>query len=361
VRVLFSYLVLAMSVAGCVQQPMAVASSAVVGNCPDWGCPSNAASMGDRLVFHEVDSCRQEANAAGIRMVGFDLGGTDMMLQVLGDEMFAIDTSTTARYSGDQLVGGILKLHSTTTGEYFDVAITDRGETDFWVDPSRTVPTYTFKYRLGQRPPRYPELGDREGFAALCAGKHLDPESQQTMPDEQLALVFGRDRYDARAKTVALTGGECWINIACAGSAVAKMHLLRHTEAGSDANHITDVGQRQAMLKTITDDICGTGRSFTQDGEDVYYQDIRAWHPLPSVLGKLEAVWDQNGAVCLDEPRRAREDPDIRARISSECSRRCPAGRCPRGPPPSCSAMGIDVSTWTSSRGAPYAISVNPP
>jgi hypothetical protein len=355
VRARFSCLVLATSVAGCVQQPMAVPSSAaVVTNCPVWGCPNNAASMGERLVFHEVDSCGREVNDAGIKMLGFRLEGIDMRVQVLGDELFAIDTSTATRFSGGQLVGGILKLQSTATGEYFDVAISDVGQTAFWVDPSRPVPTYTFKYRLGQRPPQYPELGDREGFTELCAGQNLDPESQQ-MPDHQLALVFGHDRYDARAKTVALTGGECWINIACAGSAVAKMHLLRHTEAGSDAKHTTDVAQRQAMLKTITDDICGTGRTFTQDGEDVYYEDVRAWHPLPAKLGRVEAVWDQNGAVCLDEPRRAREDPDVRLHIASECSSRWGNRKLP-----SCRAMRLDATTWRSNP-AHYAISVNPP
>jgi hypothetical protein len=288
-----------------------------------------------------------------------------MKVMVQRGELIAVDPATGSRFRGNQLVGGILKLESTSTKEFFDVPITGLGQTEFWVDPA-PVPTYTFKYRLGKSPPQYPGPDDREGFESLCAGKHLDAESRRNHPnagDEQVAVLFGRDRYSARDKTVTVNrGDECWFNIACAGSAVAKMHLLRHTEDGSDATHVTDQGQRQTMLKTITDDICGTGRSFTQDGEDVSYADVRGWHPLPTALGTIEAVWDQNGAVCLDEPRREKEEPGIRTSINAECAKRWPGLGCaaPAGPP-SCSALGLNPSTWTTNPGARYGISVNPP
>lgn len=357
-------LVLAAALAGCAQGATTSSTSAALGagNCPDWGCLSNAASMGDRLPFHELDGCGKATNDAGIRLAGFRLAGADLAVHVQGDELIVIDPQTAARFSGSQLVGGILKLESTATGEHFDVAITDVGRTESWVAPFGRVPTYTFQYRIGKPPPYYPGPEDRDGFAPLCAGNHLDPESRRRQVDRQLALVFGRDRYDARRKTVTVTANECWFNIACAGSAVAKMHLLRHTDAGSDASHVTSVAQRQAMLKTITDDICGTGRSFTQDGEDVSYQDARGWHPLPTALGAMEAVWDQDGAMCLDEARRAKEEPGLRRLINLECAARWPGIGCaaPAGPPP-CSAIGATPASWTSVPGTPYAISVNPP
>jgi hypothetical protein len=359
--------VFAISFAACTEMPTTASSSAAgtTTNCSDWGCLSNAASMGDRLVFHELDACNQRVNAAGIKLVGFQLGGTAMSLRVRGDALIAIDTVTSTQFTGNQLVGGILKLASTATGEFFDVPITDVGQTNFWVGPMAPTPAYTFQFRIGKAPSQFPDPTDRDGFTAVCAGKHLDAESLLHHPvDQQVAVVFGRDRYNARTKTVTVNpNDECWFNIACAGSAVAKMHLLRHTEAGSDATHTTTQPQRQAMLKTITDDICGTGHSFTQDGEDVYYRDLRAWHPLPSVLGTTEAIWDPGGAVCLDEPRRLKEDgPDLRTQINAECAARWPGvGGAPPTGPPSCSSLGLNPSTWTIAPGTRYGISVNPP
>jgi hypothetical protein len=167
------------------------------------------------------------------------------------------------------------------------------------------------------------------------------------------ALIFAGDRYDAVHKTVKIDPpSSCWFNIACAGSAMAKMHLLRHTTAGSDADHATTQPQRQTMLKMITDDICGTGQSFTVDGENVYYEDMWLWHPFAAVPGSIEAMWGDQGALCLDEPRRQREDASTLARIGHVCK------------PPSCPVTVSDYDTWpglAASGGFGYGLSANPP
>jgi hypothetical protein len=113
------------------------------------------------------------------------------------------------------------------------------------------------------------------------------------------------------------------------------MHLMRHTAAGawtadgrvgSDGlpPYYTTIAERQAMLKMFTADYCGAGRSFTVDGQDLHYGDANHWYPgtpsldhsggvIPSGTGSVEALWDDKGAVCLDEPRPARIPPDARS------------------------------------------------
>jgi hypothetical protein len=120
--------------------------------------------------------------------------------------------------------------------------------------------------------------------------------------------------------------GDSWFNLACAGSAMAKMHLLRHTQPGSlvpvtgappvPLADPSTLPERQAMLKMLTADYCGDGRSFTRTGQPLRYMDRRHWYPgVPFSLdpaafeiGSIEAIWGASGAVCLSQPRLAAMD-----------------------------------------------------
>jgi hypothetical protein len=317
--------------------------------CPDWGCGTNAASMGQRLVFHELDACKQQANSAGIRFVRFtDKAGNDLTLQVDRDELVGRDGAG-ARLTGAQLLGATLLLDAS--GKPFEVKITDVGDTDFWVGGGK-APTYTFQYRRAG--------AGAEELVQLCKGSPVPAGSTDPQVASQLALVFAGDRYDAARKTVTQTSPECWFNVACAGTAVAKMHLLRHTWAGSTGPYVTQVPERQAMLKMLTDDICGTGLSFTRDGMLVYYADRHAppWHPFAPVgapaptIGSMEAVWDPDGAVCLDVPRREKEVPGIGSLIGAECAKTHARA--------TCQSAGLDLTNW-SKPTTNYGVSANPP
>src|SRR5262249_51460803 len=147
------------------------------------------------------------------------------------------------------------------------------------------------------------------------------------------ALVFQWDRYDAVHKTVTETApDDPWFNLACAATAPAKMHLMRHTRAGSyletgELAYDTSTLKRQAMLKMFTADYCGAGQSFTADGTPLVYRDANHWFPAYS-YAEQEALWSPDGAICLDNPRRFSR-PDI----EDACGRAFPT--CPdfRGTP----------------------------
>jgi ADYC domain len=176
------------------------------------------------------------------------------------------------------------------------------GRTNYWATPPEVVRTYTLTYTSEAQPEPQP----------LCT----------TSVNE--ALLFAGDRYDAERKTVTATGGATagWFNIACAGTALAKLHLTRHTEASQTVP--TTAAERQAMLKMFTADVCGDGTSFTVQGQPLLWADAKGLTAFASAPASLEAVWSDRGALCLDTPRR----PELEAAIAAHCPR-----------PPRCSEL----------------------
>jgi ADYC domain len=134
-------------------------------------------------------------------------------------------------------------------------------------------------------------------------------------------ILFAGNRYDAARKTVTETGPSTrgWVNLACAGTALAKLFLLRHTEASQEVP--TTRAERQAMFKMFTADVCGDGASCTVHGQPLFWADAKEITRFPETPGSVEAVWNENGAVCMDQPRR----PELADAIDGHCG---PLPRC---------------------------------
>jgi hypothetical protein len=296
---------------GCagIAEDIAATSAEVGVGCPELGCNLNAASLGDGLFFHELHPLGL-TNTVGVRYEGFmSASGVPLQLHVGGHELRGITPSGSV-YSGSDLINA--RIFLSKDGHHYIVRIDRIEMVTFWVGDPGQVPAYTFRYTKPSEP-------NRE--ASVCTTTDTEGAVPTTV-----ALVFTGDRYNAVRKTVT-DKADGWFNVACAGSAMAKLHLLRHTTAGgAPPVYNTNVSQRQAMLKMLTSDVCGTGRSFTVDGENVHYTDQRDWHPLPSVTGTTESIWTDHGAICLDEPRRLLEDgPDVAREIAKECRRVLPS------------------------------------
>jgi hypothetical protein len=122
-------------------------------------------------------------------------------------------------------------------------------------------------------------------------------------------LLFEGDRIHA-AKKLDTGVDPSWVNLGCAGSALAKMALTGHTEASANAStFVTTLSERQAMLKMLTADYCGDGKPFTVGGQPLNWRDdhdsmqlaaLIATPPQPLVL---ESRWTEDGAACLEKPR----------------------------------------------------------
>jgi hypothetical protein len=270
--------------------------------CGSWGCGANSATVGDGLIFDELDSSGAIPNASGLKIIGVTApDGRAARVYVKRHELQEVALDGSRGYSGVGLVGTIVRLQSQTTGVIYEVLVSQvkQKTITFWEGAAEWVPFYELMTR---------KLGATKWTDYACKNEVIDTRFTGV---EHSALVFQWDRYDAAAKTVTETAAEDpWFNIACAATAPAKMHLMRHTRAGSynDAWVIaydTTVKQRQTMLKMLTADYCGTGHSFTTDGVPLVYNANQPWYREDTSWVAQEALWDASGALCLDNPRYA--------------------------------------------------------
>lgn len=271
--------------------------------CPSWGCGANSPTVGDGLLFDELDRSGATPNSSGIFVgTGTAPDGAFVKLAISRHELYAIAPATNRTYRHAALVGTIFQLSHPTYGTYeVLVHAVDEKNVRFWAGASEAVPAYELMTR---------HLGENQFAQYACHYDMIAPDPQWS-GHEHHALVFEGDRYDPARKLVSdAPAGDPHFNIACAATAPAKLHLLRHTNAGA----YTDAGiraypttwkERQTMLKLLAADYCGTGTSFTVDGQPLLYRDTNPSYSSGSDYVLPEALWGPSGALCLDTPRRA--------------------------------------------------------
>jgi ADYC domain len=170
----------------------------------------------------------------------------------------------------------------------------------FWIGPTTPfVETYELAYidpknnfheKLCDTPPA-PQEGDDNGHAWQA-------------PLE--AVLFTGDRYleDTREVTdISASGTQHWFNIGCAGSALMKLHLNRHTTASALTGFTATKNERQAMFKMFASDLYGDGTVFTRKGVPLRWQNLNSWEKLTGFEHAFEARWNEKGAQCLDTHR----------------------------------------------------------
>lgn len=305
--------------------------------CPPWACGTNSPTVGDGVVFDSLDGAGIEPGANGIRILGATLPGSrgrPVRLHVEGDQLFAteIDDRSDAHttYSGPGLVGLTLRVTSRPPGASSEVEyeLTFEGVT-YKADMNDPTPLTYWAYRIGDgmaqhEPVPYYDIRARRVDlsctpASICT-QDVATSEPIWAPVEHSALVFEGDHYDDQHDVTDVVAPTSWFNLACAGTAAAKMQLLRHSNAGAYSagvrGYATSTAQRSAMLKMLTADYCGTGTAFTVDGQPLRYADVNHWYRYPDTptidpggkiepRGSLEALWNESGAICLDRPRRA--------------------------------------------------------
>lgn len=282
---------------------------------PDWSTGTNSATVGDGLLFDEVNIAGP--NRSGLKIQRSMLeDGTPLQFYVERHNLKAIDPSGNI-YSDIQLRGATIQLRYDERGAEYELKITNvvgKG-LQFWAGPPEDVPYYEIMARRTDGP-------QIDQFEYICQSNFVTSDPTWAANVEHAALVFQGDVYDPVTKMV--TEVPDWdprFNLACANTAPAKMHLTRHTRAGSVDNnnqevYWTDVLQRQAMLRMFTADYCGGGTSYTVDGQPLAYADDRTEFPRWSGATQLEALWDYRGAICLNTPRRGAA---VRDAVNQSC------------------------------------------
>lgn len=281
--------------------------------CPRAGCGGNSPTIdGASIVgsdspvvadgepgtraFHELD-LDGSPNAAGFTVTGARRGRTTYTLALEGAVVTARREGDAQVLSGADLVGLVVDA-SDADGEPYAIEISSAAKAAHPVRARGEVWTYALTYSSPSRPEPRP----------LC-----------TTGTNQ-AILFTGDRYDAVGKTVVGTGASTrgWMQIACAGTALAKLFWTRHTEASQEI--ATTAAERQAMLKMLTADVCGDGTSFTVHGQPLVWADANGLTSFVEAPPRLEALWSEEGALCLDEPRR----PELGPAITARCGARLP-------------------------------------
>jgi hypothetical protein len=294
-------------------------------------CGNNAAKVSDGVVFDELNvDKRRRGDGPAIKEVIQISTKAQARLLVKGDTLFAIVGDKTL--AGDDLKDILIVLTLENGREFQLTLVSYNKDMHYWAAPAGSTPAYDFF--VNEVSKDGPKSGARERH--LCDGQFVDDTGDLQRGDVHTAMVFEGDHYDDKHVVRRQKAG--WFNLACFGTAAAKMHLLRYTRAGAEAGHSRPPSfeRRTTMLRAITADYCGDGRSWTADGTPLVWTEKEQIFPLgvqpdfaqlqrPGHLQhQVEAAWGPNGRLlCLNEPRRAAP---------------APAGMTP----PSCSIPGID-------------------
>ena len=347
------------------------------GGCGLVYCGDNAATVLDGIVFTELDASGRFPNPAGVKIIGATFAGLPAKLDVgqQRDLRVLVDEPAGPVYKSGAALAGQLKIQlGHANGAQYELLLEHYQQVRAWANHGGNleVASYRFLFRMSREPDgqtwrRAPNCQPENSTAPLLRAAALPRpvahacveedftsrrmicrgEQDDTTMQSHLAIVFEGDRYDLGNKTIrefdkraplaagAADGeegsGAAWFNLACAGTAAAKMHLLNQTRAGVLYQYpdpvparSTTIAQRQAVLKMLTADYYGNGQSFTVNGRPLLYTDSEGWFPFrdwvtvdvedQGAIASIEAVWGPDGAVCLDTPRMASIDDVTRYR-----------------------------------------------
>lgn len=235
-------------------------------------------------------------NADGVTVLGLrSPGGTTYALRTDGDELVAWDAVTDAPVAtGAALVGWTLALYSSSTAEPLDVQILGHdAQVPSLAEGGAPLSGYALAYDDPSNPGELVPVCQRsaDGPAAIAA------------------TVIRGELYDEESKDVLAAPDS--LTIACFGYAAAKTKLLGYgpnQEFPGDDEPAT-AAQRQATLRMLTADYCGSGRSFTAHGTPLAWEN--AAETVTTQVTRwidIEAIWDDDGALCLSNPRLATLD-----------------------------------------------------
>ena len=292
------------STIACVPMMEEAGQTAQATVCPIEECGGNAAIAGFLRVGegHIATAGPNQPNAWGVRLVRYakpSVGG-NYTLSVENGQFQATDGATVL--TGTDLLTGILRFEdlggNTSTVEFVGI-----DSVQSWT----ANPYNITRYKLALR--------NSDGTATpICS------DATSIHDPNAWAVVISGERYDWPSKSVLASGaqGDGWFNIVCVGHGLYKMKLMGYDPEPSPASSFaTTDDERQATLKMITADYCGTGTGFTENGTSLEWRNVENWSfNYTGEAGNREAVWGPTGALCLDTPRLGQSE---RSAIIDEC------------------------------------------
>lgn len=258
-----------------------------------------------------------QANGWGVKLVEFWHPlhlGVNLRVEVNLDRLYGIDDDDdTIEIQGYDLKDGVFEVR-TAPGTFYEVRIlsVNRGWL-YWTNPATWIESYELSYD-GPYPIPHTHPTTPLNPQPLCP-QLAEPWLKVHKMD---AAVFEGEIYHQADLSFENTapGEGGWFNVACAHSATLKQLFTRRTPLARPlGSGIGDDQQRKSTLRAWTGDYCGVGESFTTTGVPLLVRDKlgtippdhdASWSDTEAALKEItyEAVWDENGAVCINEWRR---------------------------------------------------------
>jgi len=293
-------------IVGCASEPQAELET--IERCGKNLCGGNSPTI-DHYGFWELN-IHGVPNAQGFELLGLSQGNQFLDLAVENSTLIGRDAQG-GELRGSGLIGATIWIQRGT--RQYGIEISHVGTFDEVVGPfPRPIETYVLNWSevLGNQLPNRIYAGGNVVEMPVLGGTRTnvcpspirksggDVEWDPTSGLEAYqTLLFEGDRFDLKGRVVNPIPEDDWFNIGCGSHTLAKLRLTRNTI------HTAPAWQNvQAALKMLSADYCGTGRSFTVDGEPLVWRD-RAGMDFWLPPRELEARWDENGATCIFAPR----------------------------------------------------------
>lgn len=276
--------------------PVGTTEQALI-DCATWVCGSNSPVISG-LSFHELNT-RGLANAEGFSVIGLVQGGLGYQLVVEAGRIYG--RSGSLQLSGQELVGSQIWLR--LGAKVFAIRITAVGSVKTFARLGGAQGTLeTYQLDTAELAGGAPATDWRNLCSNPPRRDNLDVMGMNTVQ----AVVFEGERIDKTTKTISTALDTSWFNIGCAGHALAKLAANGFTESARLAfGFNTSILDRQAFLRMLIADYCGTGRPFTVSGQPLQWMDWRGYtqYAISPANLELEARWTATGAACVNTPR----------------------------------------------------------
>jgi hypothetical protein len=285
--------------------------------CTDCG-KNGHVMMGSGIGHLNLDGL---ANDWGVKVVEFwhpSHLGTDLRMEVELDRLYGVDDATNlVELQGQQLVGAAIEIQLDPDTFYEVRILAVHRNWLYWTNPLQWIESYELHYD-GPYPAPYTHPTTTLDQTPLC------PQIADTWlgASKMDAAMFEGEIFHQEDLSIedTLPGPGGWFTVACAHSAALKQLFTRRVKQSRPfASGIVDLAQRKAMKVAWTADYCGAGTTYTTTGVPLFVRDAlgtiptthdASWTTLEAISMRYEAVWNENGAVCIHDWRRRQYDDE---------------------------------------------------
>ena len=345
-RIFLSSLIAVGVLGGCVADELgdeATSSTEQFAKCPEWGCGENSPVTGPYNVreLYFLDS--NVGNGSHVRLLAFqkNINGTvvNYQVSVVKDQVKALywGTNTVALEHQALKDGWFLLYHDAVDGypaEPIYLRIMSVDNQPYWQPPSTAyIETYELGYTGAGRTGDPAPVCNKPLRSSGIRDTAIDPAEGKQWKNRFHSIIYTGDRIGDSYTVTSGARASGWLNIACAGSVTAKLHLNRHTAASAVPGVVTTTtAQRQTMLKMYAGDFCGSGNAYTVAGTPIHWNSATGLNSGSGNDTAFESMWSAQGAMCMQTHRLASSTVTTESEMGTDVFHECQLPKCENFP-----------------------------